>query len=327
MNRSILIALVPFALAACGGGSNDSDPGSSNPPPSAAMGIDAGNGLQVAQIAYQSAVASGEMADLAGDTGLTGNSGGGLFKPSTGNPGIIDNLMQIAVGPLELACNVSGTVTITADLNDATGQTLSAGDTITTAFSACDDGIGEVLDGTLEAEILMITGDVLSGIYEMTMRMDLTNFQSTTATDVLLATGDATATIDTLETPFVEASVSGSSILTDTNGSTETLTNYSSAQTVDTGVIPSPYTLVTSGTLDSSQLTGSVTYSTPVMFEGADDNYPNVGEMLITGDSSSARLIAQANGVDVVIQIFSNTTGTGTPDSTINTTWTELAGL
>jgi hypothetical protein len=142
-----------------------------------------------------------------------------------------------------------------------------------------------------------------------------------------LTNGDATATIDTLETPYVEASVSGSSILNDTNGSTETLTNYSSAQTVDTGVIPSPYTLVTSGTLDSSQLTGSVTYSTPVMFEGTDDNYPNVGEMLVAGDSSSARLIAQANGIDVVIQIFSNTTGTGTPDSTINTTWTELAGL
>ena len=327
MNRSILIALIPFVLAACSSSDNDSNPGANNPPPSAAMTIDAGNGLQVAQVAYQSAAGSGDFADLAGDTGLTGNAGGNLFKPSTNSPGLFDNLMQIAVGPLELACNVSGTATITADLGDPTGQTLTAGDTITTTFDACNDGIGEVLDGTLEAEILMITGDVLSGIYEMTMRMDLTNFQSTTATDVLLANGDATATINTLETPYVEASVSGSSMLSDTNGSTETLTNYSSAQTVDTGVIPSPYTLVTSGTLDSSQLTGSVTYSTPVRFEGADANYPNVGEMLIVGDSSSARLIAQANGVDVVIQIFSNTTGTGTPDSTINTTWTELAGL
>ena len=327
MKRCTRSALLPFALAACSSGGNDNDGGSSNPPPSAAMAIDAGNGLQVSRVAYQSAMASGDIAELAGDAGLTGNTGGGLFKPSTGSPGLVDTMLQVAIGPLELGCAVSGTVTITADFDDPTGQTLAAGDTITTTFSACDDGVGEVLNGTLDTEILMISGDILSGLYEMTMRMDLDNFQSTTDTDVLLANGDGTATINTLDTPYVEASVSGNSMLTDTNGSTETLTNYSSAQTVDSGVFPSPYTLLTSGTLDSTRLAGSVTYSTPFMSEGVDANYPTVGEMLIAGESSSARLIAQANGVDVAIQIFSNTTGTGTPESTINTTWTELAGL
>jgi hypothetical protein len=159
------------------------------------------------------------------------------------------------------------------------------------------------------------------------MTLLLTNFQVTTADDVLLANGDGTAALNTLAAPYVEAAVSGRSMLTDTNTSTETLSNYSSAQTVDGTVAPAPYTLLTSGTLDSSQLSGSVTYSTPVMFEGLDANYPNVGEMLIVGDASSARIIAQANGVDVVIEIYSNTTGEGTPDETISTTWTELAGL
>ena len=92
-------------------------------------------------------------------------------------------------------------------------------------------------------------------------------------------------------------------------------------------MVPSPYTLLTSGTLDSSELSGSVTYSTPVTFEGFDANYPNAGVMLIVGDASSARIIAQANGIDVVVEIYSNTTGEGTPDQTIMTTWTELAGL
>jgi hypothetical protein len=68
-------------------------------------------------------------------------------------------------------------------------------------------------------------------------------------------------------------------------------------------------------------------YSTPVMFEGEDTNYPHVGQMLIAGVDSSARIIAQANAIDVVIEIYSNTTGTGTPDDTIMTTWAELAGL
>ena len=70
-----------------------------------------------------------------------------------------------------------------------------------------------------------------------------------------------------------------------------------------------------------------MTYSTPVTFEGFDANYPNAGQMLIVGDASSARITAQANGVDVIIEIYSNTTGEGTPDETIATTWTELAGL
>ena len=114
---------------------------------------------------------------------------------------------------------------------------------------------------------------------------------------------------------------------TSANTSTATLTDYSSAQTFDGTVLPSPFTLLASGILDSSELSGSVTYSTTVMFEGFDANYPVVGELLIVGDASSAKIIAQANGIDVVVEIYSNTTGDGTPDVTINTTWTELAGL
>ena len=323
MKRSNLIPLVSvLTLAACGGGPND---GNGNNPPSAAMAINAGNGLEVSRVTYESASSSGDFVGLAGNTGFTGNAGGN-FKPDLSRPGLFDRVMQVPIGPLELPCAVSGTVTLTADFDDPTGQTLSAGDTITVDYSNCDDGIGEVLDGTLDIEILALTGDINSGAYEMTMRMDITNFQSTTATDVYLANGDGTATLNTLQAPYVEASVSGGSMRTDSNSDSQTLTDYSSAQTLDTGVIPSPYTMLSSGTLDSSQLTGSVSYSTPVMFEGFDANNPHVGEMLIVGDGSSARIIAQPNAVDVVIEIYSNTTGTGTPDTTINTTWAELAG-
>jgi hypothetical protein len=211
--------------------------------------------------------------------------------------------------------------------NLADPATVTAGDTLKIEYDNCDDGVGEVLDGTLDTLIDAITGDVLSGAYDMTMSMNLINFQSTIATDVYMANGDATANIDTSTPSYVAASVSGNSILTDTNNSTETLTNYASAQTVDVSMSPSPYTLTASGTLDSSQLDGSVTYSTPVMLEGEDANYPDVGQMLIVGEGSSARLIAQANGIDVVIEIYSNTTGTGTPDDTIMTTWAQLAGM
>ena len=213
------------------------------------------------------------------------------------------------------------------DLDDPITPTLTAGDTISADYDNCDDGIGEVIDGRIDFEVDAFSGDMLTGVYEMTMTLLFGNFQVTTAEDVVLANGDGTATLNTLAAPYVEAAVSGRSMLTDTNTSTATLSNYSSAQTFDGTVAPAPYTLLASGTLDSSQLSGSVTYSTPVMFEGLDANYPNAGQMLIVGDKSSARITAQENGVDVIIGIYSNTTGEGTPDATISTTWTELAGL
>jgi hypothetical protein len=327
MRRASLSVLFFLSLlTACGGGS-DSGGNNGNPPPSAAIPITSGNGLLVAQVTYQSASSSGDLAGMAAGNGLTGNSGGGLYKPAMSTPGIIGSLMQVAIPETQQPCAVSGTLTISGNLADPITPTLSAGDTITADYDNCDDGIGEVIDGRIEFEVVAFSGDVLSGLYDMTMAMLLTNFQVTTAQDVVLANGDGTATLSALQAPYVEAAVSGRSMLTAYNSSTETLSNYSSAQTFDGTLAPAPFTLLTSGTLDSSQLSGSVTYSTPVMFEGFDANYPTTGQLLIVGDASSARISAQANGVDVIIEIYSNTTGEGTPDETIMTTWTELAGL
>jgi hypothetical protein len=326
MKTARLSLILPlFLLAACGGGSDNG--GNSNPPPRAGFGINAANGMHVSQVTYQSASSSGEIAGLAGNSGLTGNNGGGLAKPGLAQApaGSIGSVLQkVPLGPTTLPCAVTGDVTISGDIADP--LTLTAGDTIIVDYNNCDDGVGEVIDGTLDSVVDAFQGDVLGGAYDMTMTMELIDFQVTSGTDVLLGNGDGTATINSLAAPYVEASVSGQSMLSDLNGSTELLTNYASAQTVNPGISPSPYTMTASGTLDSSQLDGAVTYSTETMFEGEDANYPHVGAMLIVGDGSSARMIAQPNAIDVVIEIYDNTAGTGTPTDIINTTWAVLAG-
>ena len=76
-----------------------------------------------------------------------------------------------------------------------------------------------------------------------------------------------------------------------------------------------------SGTLDSSQLPGAVTYSTPVTFEGFDDDYPGTGEFLVEGENSAAKLVA-LNNVDV--QILIDADGNGEFETEILTTWAEL---
>ena len=107
----------------------------------------------------------------------------------------------------------------------------------------------------------------------------------------------------------------------DYNGMSETLSNYVSNQTVDSGLQPLPYTLSAAGTLDSTELDGVIQYSTPVTFAGEGFDYPSSGSMLIQGLDSAARLTAVDN-VNVTIEI--DVDGDGTYDETLELTWAEL---
>ncbi len=322
MKRTSACTLLPLILvAACGGSGNSG--GGNTPPPNEDFGITSSNAKQASKVAYQSVITSGDIADLVGSSGLTGNGGSNFSKPDAGTQlkGAISSLVQnIPFGPTQLPCVVSGSLTISGDL--ANPLTLTAGDTVIADYDNCDDGVGEIIDGTLDFVVDAFTGDLITGAYALTMTMDLVNFQVATAIDVSMANGDGTATLNSMLAPYVEASASGNSMTTDTNGATETLSAYSSAQTIDAGLDPAPYTMIASGMLDSSQLSGVVAYSTPVMFEGFGNDYPNTGELLIDGGGSSALLVA-INNVDVRIEIDSD--GDGTVDDTIMTTWAELA--
>ena len=159
----------------------------------------------------------------------------------------------------------------------------------------------------------------------MTMDITITDFQVMTGADVILSNGDTTTRLDTRAAPYIEASVGGNSLTVDSNTDSETLTAYSSAQTFDGRVSPAPYTMTAAGTLDSTRIGGVVDYSTPVTFSGVDTGYPTAGVLLIEGQNSAARLVAQANGVDVVIEIDAD--GDGTFEGSTVTTWDELASL
>lgn len=333
MKRASICTLIPLVLfAACSSSENGfTDPGPDNDPAPTGFAITPTNGAQVAQVAYQSVLTSGDMAGLTGSTGLTAGGTGGMSKPSmdTQIGGILGDVIQnVPLPAVETVCGLGpGTVTVTFDVVDplvfATGL-LSAGDTILVEYVDCDEGFGEVLDGTIDFTVDAFTGDLLvTGLFDMTMTMNLIDFQITIGADVLTSNGDATATLNNMAAPFVSASVSGNSMTTDTNNSSEVLTNYASSQTVDAALA---YTMDALGTLNSSQLTGTIAYSTPVMFEGVGGDYPNVGELLVTAATGSARLVAQSNGVDVHILIYASTDGTGDPEQTIMTTWAELEG-
>lgn len=291
--------------------------------PNTGAGITSANAVTVLKVSYEAAQSSASLGDLSGETGIiaagpnnVAKAGGRLFASA----GSMVTTSQVPLPDLISDCDGGGTVTISADIADL--PTLSPGDVFAVVFDMCNDGLGTVTDGRLDYVIDSINGDFLGGSYDLTMTLALGNFQVATAADVLTSNGDVTVTLNTVNAPAVSASVSGNSLTVDANASSETQTNFSSVQTLDAGVSPSPYTMSTSGTLDSTQLPGVVSYSTPEIFMGFDNDYPSSGQFLVTGSSSSARLTAE--GVNVLIEIDAD--GDGIYEEMINTSWAELIG-
>lgn len=322
MKRSLFITLTSFSLlAACGGGGNGLGGGNQ---PAALIKLNSGNAVTATKVSYAAARATADVGDLAGETGFIAGAGGvAKVRDVVAATGKTAGESQVPIPPTEVPCDLSGTITISGDIADIVTPTLTPGDFFDIEFDMCNDGLGDVIDGDLHFEVDAFAGDFLGGLYDLTMTMTLTDFQITTPTDVVTSNGDATVTLNTVNSPSVSASVNGNSLTVDTNTSSEALTNFASTQTLDAGIVPSPFTLTALGTLDSTQLSGSVRYSTPVMFEGFDDDYPGAGEFFVQGDDSSARLIAESN---VNVRIELDTDGDGGVDETINTTWAELTG-
>lgn len=323
--KSSPLSLVALSLlvAGCGGSGGSTFGGA--PPVASSFPIDGSNGVAVTRLSWEAAVASGGLADLGAAAGLTGSAGNGsaIAERASRDEGLLfDVVSMIPFGPDIFPCDSgTGTVTVSGDL--AVPGTFTPGDTFLIQYELCDEGFGEVVDGTVSLTVRDFAGDIFLGTYLLGMDADVDTLSVATATDTIVGSGDATITLDTTDTPYIEARVSGSVMTQDSLSSSETLRNYSSAQTFDGNLAPAVYTMDASGTLDSSELPGDVVYSTESTFVGNEAEYPNSGVMLVRGDNSSARLIA-VDATNVRIEIDS--TGDGTADEIINLTWAELDG-
>ena len=84
-----------------------------------------------------------------------------------------------------------------------------------------------------------------------------------------------------------------------------------------------PCTLSASGTINSTQLTGEIDYTSPVTFQGAGAAYPFAGQMLVTGaNSGTVRLIALD---EINVRIETDTNGDGALELSEVTTWDDIA--
>jgi len=327
MNRTLILTfLAALGISACGGSGGGVSTGTNPPPPppSSGIAITSANALPVTKTSWEAANQNADIVGLVGGVGLVVNNPGGINKTRSNAFAIkrIGPAVQgVPFGPDVTPCGVSGSVTLSGDIADPLTPTLTANDEISVDSDNCDDGLGEVLDGLLEMTVDAFSGDLVLSLYNLTATLTATNLQSTTPADTVTINGSATVTLNTEQSPLISTAISGQSMTTDSNAGSATLTNFQTTQTFDGSLQTLPYTLASSGTLDSTEFADVISYSTPVTFMGENFGFPDSGELLITGDNSSARLITIDN-VNVRIEIDDN--GDNVVDETIDTTWVEL---
>ena len=321
MNRTLIFSAVSlFLLCACESGGN----GKAGVAPTPDMDITGANALAIVKASYAAAVSSGESGDFSIDSGLIAAGPGGVSKIdgsffASNKAGA--SAAQVPIPPQSDPCAVSGSVTVSGDIEDPITPTLTPDDFFDVDFDMCDEGIGEVTDGGLHFVVDAFAGDFLNGLFDLTMTLTLNSLQVTTAADAITSTGDATVRLNTLDAPAVTVEIVGDSLTIDGNSSSESLWDYAIAESLDAGIFPSPFTMTASGTLDSSDLGGVVQYSTTITFEGFNLEYPNVGTFVVIGVNGSATLIVED---DVNVRIEVDTDADDIVDITIITTWAEL---
>ena len=326
LGLSLFIAL---SVAACGGGDGKAFNGGGSLPGSGNTGLalDAGNGKTAMETAYAAARSTLDTSGLIGDGGVVNSPPSGVPKlrvPHAGYNDPLSTVLRVAadpLGPFTNNCLSSGTMMISGDIADPVGG-LSQNDTINVDYTDCDDGLGEVLTGRIEMIVDQFSGNIL-GSYILGMDVLMIDFTVGTAEDTVISNGDALVSVNTQGLPVISMSINGSSMQMDSNTDTRLLTDYSTAQTIDTSVQPEPYTLAAGGQVTSSQLGGRLFYNTTVTFQGMAGSYPFAGELLVQGETDGLiRLIALD---DMNVRLESDFDGDGTVDSTENTTWDDIA--
>lgn len=324
MNRTLpILTIAAFIVSACGGGGGGATPPQSpsnpNPNPAGFLVVSAGNAKPAVTVAYGATSQSLQPGTLVSTSSISTSSDDTAQKPPV--PVRLSLAPQVGpFGPDTTDCAVAGRTTVSGNIAGLLGFTT--GDQINIESTDCDDGLGQVVNGLLEMTVASFSGDLFTGIYQLAMEVRLVDFVVVTATDTIRSNGDATATIDTTGSPLISTSVAGNSMTTVINSRTDTVSDFLTTQTVDISTSPAPYTLASSGSVDSSELSGSIGFTTPVTFQGSGTDYPFAGELLLTGaNGGTIRLVALDN---INVRIDTDTNGDGSIDVIEFTTWADI---
>ena len=309
--------LCVIGLSGCGGGGGSSD---SNLP---AVTIDSDNVTEIMRVTAPLALEMGGLDGLTDATELVGLGNIdsiATVRQVTPRSLVSVNERNIQIESETLPCSNSGYETISGSIADS--GTLSKDDFIKIDADMCDNGGDEVMNGVLQVTISNLEGDISTSEFLLGFNAVFNEFTVIDSGESTVLNGDIGMTLDTRTASAMQISVFGGSFAVSSMGQTQSVSNFSNSYTVDSSGSPFTWIYSCRGTVSSSELTGTVSYQMPVDFEGSGENYPDKGELLVTGaDNATLRLIVLDN---INVQIDADYDGDGSVDDTFYRAWAEL---
>jgi hypothetical protein len=333
----LTLALIMFLFAACGGGGGGDD-GSVVPTTTTGVSITSSNAELIASKVFVSintvqgvtqpiSVLTGVSVDVANTEPRYADLVLWLLEQNLelANQSTSEILTGIAINQT-YSCDNGGTYTISGDISSL--EVPSVGDSLTYTFYNCEI-LGLVMNGTMGFTITELSGD-LSLLPPYTAALDafMNNFSMNNGNVVVTGDGDMSMKLSEDTSGNEALLISGTSYTQSVNGVYETLSNY--LYDIRMNNISGDFSLDLSGTYDSDEIGGSVSYVTLNIFSGNDfvaNGNPTEGVLHLTTniDSSQALVTALSDGVNVQIDVDHD--GDGLYETTIMTTWTALESL
>jgi len=316
---ALLTAGIATTIATGGGGGSD---GGVTPPPPPSLAITASNAHDVASTVIVAIGVSFDLGDITDQDTPVQAANGVLAAPLTKSLGsVYSSLRQDAAQTIE-NCPFGGTVDITQTIANPSAPTV--GDRIVAVFTDCDDGLGYVLNGTMDITIAALQGDMNTNVFLLGLDVVLTNLEVSYGTEVVTANGSTTITLDSLDFPILTLSIAGTRLQLGAAGELLTLTDFDHSLQTEIGVDPQPHVADVLGRLGSRLLDGTVDYDTTLSIHVSGDSDPHQGEMLITGAGNSSVRVVIVDSSNITLEVDTN--GDGVIDDSIDTNWAALNG-
>lgn len=340
LGMAIVSILMAGLLAACGGGGGGGDDDA--PPVLNGVSITTANAEFVsAEILNSVDVVEGISSGTTFITGvsITANSDGFDFRDFVveqldkfsvvRQQQLSSGVVGIVIPATTESCSGGGSVTVSGNVADPMLDTLSAGDTLSLDFSDCNEA-GIVISGGLDLIINSTVSTFFDGTppFDIDISIVISGLSVTDAGSTFFGDGDMRLALTEDVSGNYGATLSGNSVTVSEGGLTETLSGYNYVLTGNDS--SGDYSIDIEGTVESTALGGSVTFVTVQSFAGNDftgTGDPTQGVLLMTSDfdGSQARLTAEPDGINVMIEVDAD--GDDVFEDTVMTTWAALDSL
>jgi len=263
---------------------------------------------------------------------LATTMGGQLFPSIPAAPDLLSShskfgLFETVVvtgEPVTDACAVSGTVTVSgAPANNPV--TMSVGDVFDLTFDACNDGDGYTIDGSFSLKVMELVGDPRTDVFRLRYMLDMSLTVASGVDSYAASGGGFSLAWDSLAFPVIVLTPASGSPLQLSDEADVYSWSFGVGQSLTLNADTSPITTLEEAhvvNMTSDFLGSTLAYDTIVPLQAAEDQYPESGEILISGNGT-VRIVIESSST-VRLEIDSD--GDGIVDDTQYTTWATLRG-